>query len=233
VLNETYPILVPGWSLNYEAFFYALFGCALLLRNRLASVGVVLGALILLALGGLLLRPAGVVASFYCNPIILEFAFGLWVGVFFTHLPKPPLWLGLAAVPLGLLGVFGFGLAGLVDNHSRVVLVGLPAALAIWGVTVAKRHGLDPKWPVAVGLGDASYSIYLTHVMVLPAAARLWSLAGIGYQGWRLGLFMTIEVLLAALVGYAVHRLVEQPVLDLLRARFEPRRPQFTAVQAQ
>ena len=38
VLHDPYPILVPGWSLNYEAFFYLLFGLSLFLPTRLSSL---------------------------------------------------------------------------------------------------------------------------------------------------------------------------------------------------
>jgi exopolysaccharide production protein ExoZ len=224
VLSEIYPILVPGWSLNYEAFFYFLFGIGLLFADRLATLYAVFGALMLLTLGGFIFHPAAVPISYYTDPIVMEFAFGLCVGVLYTHGRKFPLWLGLAAIPLGFAAILGCGWAGLVDNHDRVLIVGLPAALLVWGVTVAKRHQVDPGLPLLVALGDASYSIYLTHVMTLPVGARLWGMIGLGYQGWRLALFIAVEVLSAIAVGWVVHRLVEQPMLGYLRARFEPRK---------
>jgi exopolysaccharide production protein ExoZ len=51
------PILFVGWTLNYEMFFYLLFGLALLLRNQLLSVVALTGLFLGLAIAGRILRP--------------------------------------------------------------------------------------------------------------------------------------------------------------------------------
>jgi exopolysaccharide production protein ExoZ len=83
------------------------------------------------------------------------------------------------ALCVGMLGV-GFGAVwwsapGMPPSGLRVVTWGIPAALIVAGAMF--RRGERP--PIRRGLfdllGDASYSIYLIHPLVVAAIIRLWS----------------------------------------------------------
>lgn len=121
--NEVWPVLVPGWSLNYEMFFYALFALALLVARNW-RVPVMVAALALLVVGGLIGHPRGALLVTYTNPRLLEFAVGMILG---------RLWV--------------------MKKHPRQ----------------------DGGHPVLMALGDASYSIYLTHLFTLGVLRVLWS----------------------------------------------------------
>lgn len=218
VLHDPYPLLIPGWTLNYEAFFYAIFAVSLLLPTRLASFYLVNGVLAVLTIAGFLLSPTNYVAYYYTDPIIIEFAFGLCVGRLYTDGPKFSLWLGIVAIPIGLLGIVASGLAGWVDDHHvRFYAIGLPAVLVVFGITVLKRHQLDFGPLPLVAVGDASYSIYLTQVITIPIGVRLWSFSSFGYGPSQLLIFIVAQVVLAVGIGWIVHYLIERPLLDRLR----------------
>jgi exopolysaccharide production protein ExoZ len=80
------PLIVPGWTLNYEIFFYLLFAGSLMApaRLRVWLVSGVLAALVAL-------RPLGDITNSawatYTDPILLEFAAGSWSGDY-----RPWLW---------------------------------------------------------------------------------------------------------------------------------------------
>jgi len=97
VLDEIYPILVPGWSLNYEAFFYLLFGVALLARKRVVAGGLVLSALLALVAYGSVFAPTQTQLAYFTQPIMLEFGLGLCVGVLYTHGRTPSHVIGVGA----------------------------------------------------------------------------------------------------------------------------------------
>jgi exopolysaccharide production protein ExoZ len=212
--------------LNYEVFFYVLFGVGLLLKDRLSTLYACISVLTGMTLCGYLLSPANYLLYYYTDPIILEFAFGVCIGALYTHGPRPPLWLGFSAAAIGIVGLISAGLADLVDDHHvRFLAAGLPAALLVFGATVAKRYQIDPRPPLFVALGDASYSIYLTHVIVVPAAVRLWSFSRLGYGASQMVVFAILAVTFAVAVGWLVHRLVERPLLKWLRRQSSERRP--------
>ncbi|MDR6711689.1 peptidoglycan/LPS O-acetylase OafA/YrhL [Pseudomonas hunanensis] len=153
-----YPTLNVGWTLNFEMFFYLLFGLAFLVRQR-HHLLLVTAALLLVSevLGRL-----GVVSRFYNNDIIYEFLLGVGLGVLYRRgLVREGLWL-----PLALLGLAGFALYHL-DASLRLLHWGLPSALVVLAFI-----SLEPYFrgnQLLKALGDCSYSVYLIHVLVLYA----------------------------------------------------------------
>jgi peptidoglycan/LPS O-acetylase OafA/YrhL len=68
--------------------------------------------------------------------------------------------------------------------------------------------------PLFRTLGDASYSIYLTHSFLLGVSGRIWArLFGPAHAGW----FLLAMVVGCSFLGVVVYRLVEKPLLSALR----------------
>src|SRR5690606_33312173 len=89
VLGPARPLLVPGWTLNYEMFFYVLYGAFLFLAlpMRIAAISAVLAALIAAWLAGV---PSTLVA-FYGEPIVLEFIAGMLIAYLYFEKDRLPL----------------------------------------------------------------------------------------------------------------------------------------------
>jgi len=204
-----WPPVVPGWTLNYEAMFYLVVAASLMLRR------VWRGALISLLLVGVvswgaLLHPTGLL-SFYTNPIVLEFLLGAAIGMSFGSLQPPPRVAGgLALVGLALFLALGrFGTDG-----NRVLTWGLPLALLVLGAVNLPRPGGSRIMRWAIALGDASYSIYLTQFLVLPAAALVLGHL-LGHASGPLGQWVFVTGLVAASLagGVGTYYVVEKPLL--------------------
>jgi exopolysaccharide production protein ExoZ len=73
-----------------------------------------------------------------------------------------------------------------------------------------------PSWLLA--LGDASYSIYLSHGFVLPALGLLFGQI-VSPGASTEGLAIILRLLVSSLAGWAVFRLIESPMLRALRGR--------------
>lgn len=182
-----YPLLNVGWTLNYEMFFYLAFAATLGLRRQAA---VLTGLFASLAA----LHPfsTGIVTSFYSDPIILEFALGVWLGVLYDRLPAN-------AVAGALLVALGAWLLLQPLHDLRLLSWGLPAAAVIAGVLMIERADALPRVPGLRFLGDASFSVYLWHPFAIAAL-----------QGRQPG----VVALLAAglLFGLIAYFLIERPV---------------------
>jgi exopolysaccharide production protein ExoZ len=83
-----YPILVPGWTLNYEMMFYLIFAFVLFLPPY-ARLGTIAAVLAGLSIAGAMLPSSGLL-SFYTNPIILEFGAGALVGAIYVSSARVP-----------------------------------------------------------------------------------------------------------------------------------------------
>lgn len=153
-----YPTLNVGWTLNFEMFFYLLFGLAFLVRQR-HHLLLVTAALLLVSevLGRL-----GVLSRFYNNGIIYEFLLGIGLGVLHRRgLIREGLWL-----PLALLAAAGYALYHL-DASQRLLHWGLPSAMVVLAFIALEPYFQGNR--LLKALGDCSYSVYLIHVLVLYA----------------------------------------------------------------
>lgn len=213
VLHANMPLLVPGWTLNYEMAFYALFAASLFLPAR-SRVGVLVGVLSLAVVAGFFV-PERSIAAFYTDPIILEFAAGLVLASVW----RPGRGLGrktaLALVAAGFLALQ----LGSIADLPRIVWASIPALMIVAGVVHA--DGASDRRPLRLPmlLGDASYSIYLSHVIVLPVLAKAWTAAGYGATGFEAPAFLVLTLAASTLVGVAFYSAVERPLIRVFAAR--------------
>lgn len=194
------PLLVPGWSLNYEMFFYAVFAAVLWWRpQRLALlIGLIMGALVVLG---------SRLPGFYTEPIILEF----WLGVLIARTCQR---VRLSAVASA--GVLVAGMVTLLSTHF-FPLQELAAAALVLGVVCWERTGKLPAWRLGAALGDASYSLYLTHLFVLGVTRAVWlALFQEGGHGVGAAGFATVSMVAVLAVALACHRWVEAPITQTL-----------------
>ncbi len=196
------PVLIPGWTLNYEMFFYALFGLALFLPRAFRVIGLSVVFVALVSLG------MATHVSFYTEPLILQFIFGavlaqVWLNAEFTV----NLGLSLACIALG------FTLLELYGDNTPAESAG--AVLVVIGSLNASLNRLSCR-PLRL-LGDASYCIYLTNLFALGFLRALW-----GHLAHRETMltalaFMVAGALCAVALGIAGHLLIEKPICAYLQ----------------
>lgn len=158
------PVVQVGWTLIFEMFFYFSCGLALLLPERL-RLGAVSLWIMALAVAGIWIShdDHGVVMATYTSPHLLMFLVGVWIGWAYRSAVRLP---GPAA--LALVGVGFWALVHFYEGEEnlRWAVTGLPAAAVVLGlVMLHKVHAANPRRPIRslLLLGDASYSLYLTH----------------------------------------------------------------------
>ncbi|GAC1042408.1 acyltransferase family protein [Rhizobium sp. No.120] len=154
-----HPVVEQGWTLSYEMFFYLIFSVSLLLPEfrRLWFLIAALSAIVVAHF----LLPTGY-AAIFTQPIILEFAAGIVIGHLWKQgyrLPFP------AAVGLLIAGFVLLVASDPLPHLERAIRWGLPAVLLLSGAVFAERERGVPQLAFLHFLGDASYSIYLWHVL--------------------------------------------------------------------
>ncbi len=218
VPHGAYPVLVVGWTLQYELAFYLVFTCALCFPRR--ALPVVLGgwALAALACGAAAAHTPSVALSFLGNPLIFEFLLGAGVGAAAaSRRLAAPLALLLAGVA-GAAAVFAYvaPLPALPSPWFRALVVAPPMALILAGaVGLELRRGwTGPAWLGRIG--DASYSLYLSHGLVLGAVAAVAArLPRGGPPAHAAFVLASYGAVIAVSLG--LYRWVERPLLRRLR----------------
>lgn len=223
------PVLFVGWTLNYEMFFYLVFAVFLWLTQRRVRRTVVLSSLLIAAvvIAGHLARPASVVLNFFAYPIVLEFVMGMWVAM--AALKWPDHVSRWAWPVLIVAGSWLLLHMTVLPENPRWIYAGIPAAAILWSCLMLERQGHVASGALIQLLGAASYALYLSHPFVLQAIAKLIA----PYNTPVLGpIAALLAIMLAHVVGIAIHLWIEKPLVGLFRRRHNPASSPVTAQPA-
>jgi len=209
-------LVPPAGTLPSELVLYIFFAAAFVLGPRLFAVAAAAWCSLIVAqwTGWIVVRGYTTLLS----PMLLEFFLGC-LGAVFIQRVRPRWsgrWLALAAalyVPIAVADSVGVA----IGIHQNVLTFALPyLALILTGVAYElQRPRAYPR--LLMLLGDASFSIYLTHYYLILESD--WQFlrhpgiaATIGHDAARV---LALVVILA--IGIAFWALVERPLLHALR----------------
>jgi exopolysaccharide production protein ExoZ len=205
-----WPVLVQGWTLNYEMFFYVLFALLLPLASnrRFAALAAVLAGLALL---GLLLRPEGAALQTYTSPLLVEFLIGAGIGRLWLADRLPPPVVGAALIAAALAG---FAFVGATYAGFNPYVLGPLAGVLLIGVLALEKAGRIRRLGAAAYLGDASYSIYLWHTMAVSVTVKLADVLALPVPA-----AVCLAIGSGIAIGLACHAFMEKPMTAFLKAR--------------
>jgi exopolysaccharide production protein ExoZ len=241
--GEFAPVIIPGWTLMYEIAFYVVLGFGLFVPLRWRA-GAVIGAIMAAALLPAFVNSSSLFFYFYTQPLIADFAAGVAIGWLLWSGFRVPAWLCVAAIVASLVAVlllpspthFVPMLGGYSFMLSRVLNYLVPSFLIVAGAVFydcARPNA--KKWALFALIGDAAYSIYIVHTMVLPVLTRLWDRTGL--QGdWRWnGVYLALCVVVSTAVGIGCYHTVEIPLFKFFDriTRRKVSQPRLATLSAQ
>ena len=101
------------------------------------------------------------------------------------------------------------------DGWWRVLYYGIPAILIVFCITHAERNNITLPRSL-VQSGNASYSIYLSHLFTINVVGRAWGQVAIGSVFDNIPALI-LAFLVAIVAGFISYRYVETPLLKLSR----------------
>jgi exopolysaccharide production protein ExoZ len=224
--EELWPTLVPGWSLNYEMFFYFLFGLSLLFRRW--SIAILCACIAGLCALPLALESQSIAFRFYTAPVMLQFIAGILLYYLIEALRRRPQWLPprWAACLAFFTGFIGLGVSpGWAGTPWLLLASSLIVFSAIFLFDGVKLRAFRL-------LGDASYSIYLFHIIALTYARQVISWSGLSaVSKWEILANFAVYLIVAATAGVVIHLAVEKPLTQYAAWLFRRKPP--TALVAQ
>lgn len=215
------PILRVTWSLSYEMLFYLIFSLAIINPRIGAGIAAVWFTACVVNFGT---RFEWDALTLLLSPYNLLFLFGMVTAWGYARLSVGQAWLALS---LGTAVFFAVGLAEVygvatLNTAIRTWAYGLSGAAVIAGLAALDEMGRIRTPKLLVVLGDASYSIYLIHILAMSVAAKVLSVAGLGAV---LPLWLSTVIIASGgvVAGVIVHFVFEKPAIRLVRTRLEPR----------
>jgi len=213
LLPQDHNTLVPvGWTLVHEMYFYFAFTLLLLLPKKKFFFWLIIwGCCVIIAN----INSNGINNHFfiiYTHPLTLEFIGGCLVAVMYYSQPMigKAVFVALLSFSLWILGYcFYQELVVAFGEWTRTLAYGLPAMVAVYaGLLFEKREGIIlPRW--LRNTGDASYSIYLSHILVITVIGKVWAtFATKGYMDNLIVIFVTTAAVF--IIGFLSYYLVEK-----------------------
>jgi exopolysaccharide production protein ExoZ len=211
------PLLRPGWTLNFEMFFYLIFALSFSAWKR--RVWITGGAIAALVLIGLLFPFDSVVYRVYTSPIMFEFVLGMILAVLYLiGLPSVPGIVSLLIATGGVLAIVAAPFAADAPHRIRVLCFGLPAFAIVGATLLVGDMGRGAAGKLLTRLGDASYSIYLTHPFTVSGCRVLVRKLHLEPHTMTGQLaFVFVAVIAAALVGVLAYQWIETRLIQWTR----------------
>ena len=226
------PYLSNGWTLCFEMLFYTAVSFVLIGGKLRRNVILIILMAILCAIGRWWSRWNGF--EFLCNPILLEFGFGIALAFMWPRVSKLPAIVGVVLVALGLLQYallstqVNFGIAGydeiMRDEEviQRVLQIGVPSAFIVSGFLILDKS-IKLITPRIIGtFGDASYSIFLAHGLVI---LYIFVAMKQYHETTFPGVIIVGAVVASIFVGYLTYAGIEVLLLSAVRRRLPGYRP--------
>lgn len=222
-------VLYPGWTLNYEMYFYLVFGASLLFKKMrwFALMAWIVGTLIVLPMAK------------GATPVLdARLSYG-WAS-YLNLITSPMIWEFLAGVLIGILYFTKFQ----IDNFKNVIFLrSCSVAFAMWWIlgNVTWGNGIA-KWgaplvilvlvfsitektfpvkipKVMIWLGNISFSLYLVHPIIMgPVFNILWET---GYRtSIRDASFVAPLLVFSVAAAHISHKYLELKLSKLIRDFF-------------
>lgn len=211
------PVMLVGWTLELEMLFYAIFACVLFMApaRRLWAMCAILATLTAI---GLLFHPSAAIPKAFSDSIVAEFAFGLILGRLYEigRLPQSAAFAaGLTVASLAMLALHR------AMPDVRLIYFGIPAAMLVMAALMMESRIRDGgAWRTLRFLGDASYSIYLSHLMAMAISWKIIPPALATAAPWPVLVF---QIVFAIAFGALAYVAVERPITDAARRALAPK----------
>jgi exopolysaccharide production protein ExoZ len=217
-LHPKAPLLLLGWTLDFEAFFYVIFACLFFLSSELRTLVLCVLFAALVAIG-LNLHDPSYVAEFYTSISLIGFCAGTLVAQLYRHGWLPPdskARQALIGAVLALLVAFYVVPWDDADHTSlpqHLLMTITAVGIVLFGLQI-EIAGLLPRVATLKYLGDASYSLYLFHLF---AIAAVWAVAKRLFDVQQPLVYLgcaTAAIVAGIGFGLVCHHVIERPFLN-------------------
>jgi exopolysaccharide production protein ExoZ len=217
-LEPKAPLLLLGWSLNFEVFFYVLFASLFFLRSEARTL-VLLGIFTLLVGIGQLVPGLSHVEAVYTSPSLIGFSLGTILAQayrhgLFTRFCARLRWATIVAPGVLLIAFYAVDWNGAeeIALWKHVLMSSTALSIVLFGLnheaTGEMTHVKALKY-----IGDISYSVYLFHLFSVGA---IWAISKRLFDVHQPLVYLscaTLAILAGLATGLVCYQFIEKPFL--------------------
>jgi exopolysaccharide production protein ExoZ len=215
------PILAVGWTLSFEMYFYALVAIGMFIPRR--TFIIALGVYFTLwALTPLFVTSTSAIFGVASNLLVFEFYFGMLICAAFKSRGGLNKGLGWCALALGAAMLAFATYFFEPPFHMRGLVWGIPAAcFVIWFISRERNAGFmrSALWQA---LGASSYTLYLTHFIMLAVLGRIGYTFGL-MPHIPSDLYILLTSIFCLIAGHILYLTIERPLGRIVGGLFKQR----------
>ncbi|MGK0231886.1 MAG: exopolysaccharide production protein ExoZ [Gammaproteobacteria bacterium] len=200
--TEAWPIVAPGWSLNFEMYFYFIFALSLFFAEkfRIAFITLIISAMFLVA--QFFNNGESALAYFFAKSMVFEFVLGMLLAAAWKRGFR------LSSLVSWVMLIMATVMLFLHLPIPRIFEFGVPSLLIVMACLFINVK----EWRLGVLLGDASYALYLSHIFTLGVLRKvLPPLLGDGQIAAYL--FVIISLIVCTVASVFIHKYVDNWLL--------------------
>ena len=164
-INMNKLVLPISWSLSYELYFYIIFAITFISPTSLLNKIMPIIFLVILSLVLISSFSNLIDSSFFYSHFLLEFFSGVLLYLYREKIIK--LWVAPFLIFISIFSYY-YGIDNEFKNGLyRVLTFGIGALTLVWLFLILEKEKIYRAKEYLVLLGDASYTIYLSHLVII------------------------------------------------------------------
>lgn len=223
--SDKMPLVLVGWTLVYEVYFYVIFSFFILFGTHDKLHRYAFLWFLFISIGSVVFDQNSILLHFITNPWGIEFIFGMIIGKYYlTSDTKTPF--GIFGIILALIGFifivyYDEGVFLNIEGWLRIPTYGLAALLLVVSTIQLEKQGFIFN-KFLLYIGDASYSIYLSHLFIINVIGKVFSIFS---QHTFFSEFITVVTMFAAsfIIGFLSYRFLETPMINFTKNFYDKR----------
>ena len=173
--EKNLPLIMVGWSLIHEIYFYIVFSFFLLFFSKQQIFKFSILWISILVIGNFYFSIDSPFLDLIFHPLTCEFILGLFLGVYYLKFPKVLINSKfILFIPFIFLIIVAWFLIGPLHDWERLLVYGGISMLIVFSSIELEKIGFIFNKKL-IQIGDASYSIYLSHLLVLNTVGKVFN----------------------------------------------------------
>lgn len=206
--KDVFPVLYLGWSLNYEIFFYLIFGLSLVFKKYRYYFIIVF--FIITSILGFSFRFHSGYSEMVTSHLNLYFIIGILFALLLEKFSVPKKW----AIPIVIIGISSFILYLLDFISTSHELLTIPIiSLFVFSFLLFDYTFQLKGRKSLVFLGDISYSLYLSHPFVEIFFRRF------KVEGYLNLPYLLFKIIIVIIVAAFLYHFVEKKITEYLKLK--------------
>jgi len=220
--NILEPMLIQGWTLNYEIFFYFCVSISIIIsRKKKLITTLVLFILFFAYFRYFFKESSSAFKIFFSTTLIFEFLLGViafYIFKFYQNIKIIPFVPIVAAIVSYIIMIY-YEVETIEPNKDlRIYFYGFPSLVLVLSLCFLEKFFTNNNWmKILLNIGHASYSIYLSHIFIIGFLKIINAKFIFFIFPDLINHLLTIFICL--ILGRLVYIFIDKPINDILKKK--------------